>query len=365
MKEVKRRFISLFLSFIVLCFFVRFTSGEVFALSSEAAKIFYISGVIDLKKDTGYLTPVFSFTTSEDETFNDLKKGEYSIELLDSNNSILLQQTFQPAELVPTVQAPKQTLYQKIINFLCQISIIRRFSIICPITPPTDLTSRTGSFSLRIPYTDGVTTIRLKHNSKLLDELKPGSGFPSVKINPVGVKQLPESGEFKLFWSSDDPDGDKIHYYVRVSYDNKKTWRSVSVGVPYPQLSWDVSRVPKSDSIFFQVLASDGINTSSDIVGPFSASVKMPVAQIIHPKDGDSIKEGWPIIFFGSGSSPEESNTIPDERLTWSSNISGILGNGQTLQIDKGLPKGKHIITLSVMDKYGNKDSASVNLIIN
>ena len=90
----------------------------------------------------------------------------------------------------------------------------------------------------------------------------------------------------------------------------------------------------------------------------------MPTAQIINPKDGDSIQQGYPIILLGAGDSPEEENTIPDERLTWSSDISGVLGSGQTLQVEKPLPKGKHVITLTVTDKLGNIDFKSINLVI-
>lgn len=356
--KYKNILISLIIGFLVCFSFIKFLHGDVFASTVNPDKIFSISGTIDFGNDTGKLSPVFSYNST---VLNDLKRGEYSVELLGRGDSMLFKQDFQPAQIVAQYNVPKQSLYTKILSFLCRISLLNRFNITCPYV---DSALGTGGFVFKLPYIDSTTTIRLKHGSKILDQLQPGSNFPSIKINPIATRQLPTAGEFKFSWSANDIDNDKLYYLVLISNDNQKTWKTISSGVPYPQLSYDVSRIPKSDGIFFQVLASDGINTSSDIVGPFSASAKMPMAQIINPKDGDSIQQGYPIILLGSGNSPEEENTIPDERLTWSSDISGILGNGQTLQVEKPLPKGKHTITLSVIDKYGNKSSASINLTI-
>ena len=298
---------------------------------TELVKVFHISGFIDMENHSGKLSPVFIY---DGKIIGPEKRGDYFIELIadhnsDHNYSVLDYQEFSPIIIV-------------------------------------DSNSKTGSFSFNLPYrSENVVGIRLRYGQKVLDEIKPGYNSPTIQINPVVTKQLPNTGEFKFSWSANDIDDDKLYYLVLISKDSQKTWKTISSGVPYPQLSYDVSRIQKSDGIFFQVLASDGINTSSDMVGPFSASVKMPMAQITNPKDGDSIQQGYPVILLGSGNSPEEESTIPDERLTWSSDISGILGNGQTLQVEKPLSKGKHVITLSVIDKYGNKGSVSVNLIIN
>lgn len=356
--KYKNILISLVFGFIVCFSFIIFLHSDVFALTVNTDKIFSISGTIDFGNDTGKLSPVLSYNST---VLNDLKRGEYSVELLDRDNSVLFQQDFQPSQIMAQFNVPRQSLYTKILSILCRISLLKRFNITCPYV---DSALGTGGFVFKVPYIDGITTIQLKHGSKVLDQLRPGSHFPSIKINPIATRQLPTVGEFKFSWSANDIDGDKLYYLVLISNDSQKTWKTISSGVPYPQISYDVSRMQKSEDIYFQVLTSDGINTTSDTIGPFSASIKIPIAQIINPKDGDSIQQGYPIILLGSGNSPEEENTIPDERLTWSSDISGILGNGQTLQLEKLLPKGKHVITLSVIDKYGNKDSVSVNLII-
>ena len=363
--KFKNIFISLFFSFLFFSFFIKSFSGEALAWPPVTGKVFSIAGTIDFGQNTGKLSPIFSYNGN---VFNDLKPGEYTVELLDRNNSILLQQSFQPQEVVATLYVQniqKQFLYTQIINFLCRVSFLRRFNLPCPsVDAISDRGGGGGIFTLRIPYIEEVAVVRLKHNSKILDQLKPGTNFPHIKIDPVTTKQLPNAGEFKLTWSANDSDGDKVYYLALLSTDNQKTWKTISSGVPYPQLSLGVSQIPKSDSIYFQVRASDGINTSADTIGPFKASIKIPVAEITNPKDGDSIQQGYPIILLGSGNSAEEENTIPDERLTWSSNISGVLGNGQTLQVEKTLPKGKHVITLTVTDKFGNKSSKSINLVI-
>lgn len=356
--KYKNILISLVFGFLVCFSFIKFLHSDVFASTVNPDKIFSISGTIDFGSDTGKLLPIFSYNN---RVLNDLKRGEYSVELLGSDNSVLFQQDFQPSQIMAQLNVPRQSLYTKILSFLCRISLLKMFNITCPYV---DSALDTGGFVFKVPYIDGITIIRLKHGSKVLDQLRPGSHFPSIKINPIATRQLPTVGEFKFSWSANDINGDKLYYLVLISNDNQKTWKTISSGVPYPQISYDVSRMQKSEDIYFQALASDGINTSSDVIGPFSSSIKMPIALIENPKDGDSIQQGWPLILMGSGNSPGEENTIPDERLIWSSDISGTLGNGQTLQVEKPLSKGKHVITLAVVDKYGNKSSASINLTI-
>lgn len=337
-----------------------FQVDKVGALADENnsidSDVFNVSGVIYLDKKTGELKPAFRYNA---QTTQEVRNGEYAIEFLGGNDQLLSVHRFEPVEVVASVSRKPMPL---LLRILCKVKLLQRlFKLPCS----TVLDSRIGGFTLRILAKDEVIAIRLTHGAQILDELRPGPQVPRVQIDQPRIKKLPNAGKFSFSWSANDPDGDMLFYRVRSSYDNQKTWVVVSSGVPFLSFSIDdLSRIPKSDHIFFQVLASDGVNTGSDVIGPFSTFAKLPTTMIISPKNGDVVQANQPIIFLGSGSDPEEENTISDERLVWSSNISGELGKGQTLQLDKGLPEGVHQIKLTVKDSDGNEASTTISLIV-
>lgn len=344
-------------SFTVIAIFILIIAVGNINLVYANEDVFDISGTINLDEKTGKLMPVFRY---QGTVTQEVKDGEYAVELLNLESKVLATYGFKPTEIVPTVYV-KPTLLSRILKILCKTKMLENlFGSLCS----ANSQQKTGVFGVRIPAQSGVTKISLKYGSRRLEELGPGPQSPTVRFEPVSLGKLPTTGEFRLSWSANDLDGDRLYYRVLFSEDNKKTWKIVSSGVPHPSFSWDVSRLRQSNVIFFQVLASDGVNTGSDIIGPFSSSSKLPIAEIITPKNGESVNSGRPVIFLGSGSDPEEDSTIPDDRLIWSSSVDGTLGYGQTLQLDKGLSKGNHQITLKVKDKDGNESSTTVNITV-
>lgn len=84
-----------------------------------------------------------------------------------------------------------------------------------------------------------------------------------------------------------------------------------------------------------------------------------PEAVISSPSDGTTVEEGTTLVFDGSESSDPDGD---DLALTWSSNESGLIGQGEL--VNTTLPVGRHKVTLKVDDGAGHNSSASVDVTV-
>jgi len=85
----------------------------------------------------------------------------------------------------------------------------------------------------------------------------------------------------------------------------------------------------------------------------------LPVATITVPSDNAVVSS--PVNLEGSASDTED-GSIPSEQLSWSSDVSGNLGTGNSLQ--SSLPSGLHAITLTATDSNGAFGTTLVHITI-
>ncbi len=97
-------------------------------------------------------------------------------------------------------------------------------------------------------------------------------------------------------------------------------------------------------------------------ITPTGAENQSPTAEIQQPSNEQVINQGDLVILQGSGTDPEDV-TIQGFRLSWSSDLNGVLGTGQSLFIDT-LQPSKHTITLTARDSGGKEHSTSITLSI-
>jgi hypothetical protein len=70
-------------------------------------------------------------------------------------------------------------------------------------------------------------------------------------------------------WSAADGDGDELSYRVRASTDGGKTWQLIGVNLPSPAIDLNPVDFGGRD-VLLDVIASDGLNSASRILGPFA-----------------------------------------------------------------------------------------------
>jgi len=96
-----------------------------------------------------------------------------------------------------------------------------------------------------------------------------------------------------------------------------------------------------------------GSGTNSVNVGSCAID-NAPSVEIPFPSEGDVFTEGTSIAFSGSAIDPEDG--VISNLISWTSNIHGVIGSGDSFSISI-LSAGIHSITASVMDSNGNTGS--------
>ncbi|MBW1870538.1 MAG: hypothetical protein JRJ19_00645, partial [Deltaproteobacteria bacterium] len=76
-----------------------------------------------------------------------------------------------------------------------------------------------------------------------------------------------------------------------------------------------------------------------------------PVAEILAPGEGFQFDQGSQVNLNGQATDPEE-GVLSSSALTWTSNVNGMLGNGQQLTVSN-LTLGEHLLTLTALDGQG------------
>lgn len=111
-------------------------------------------------------------------------------------------------------------------------------------------------FVLSLPPADGVEALRVRHGEAVLGLLQPGPHPPVLSAESVHLE-----GD-ALRWQASDPDGDALHYAVRVSADGGATWELVAIDLTMPYLALETARWRGAD-LLVEVIASDGLHATT------------------------------------------------------------------------------------------------------
>jgi hypothetical protein len=161
--------------------------------------------------------------------------GDHSLELLDDSGAVMAAYPFQPAQ-----------------------ADVDRWG---------GTSSRHQGFHLAVPYIEGVASIRVRRGSTTLGGLEPGARAPVLDASTSAFDgSLPSP---TITWSAADSDGDDLHYMVRASVDGGATWQVIGVDLTKPTVTLNPSDF-RGQSVLVEVLASDGLHTTSLHLGPFA-----------------------------------------------------------------------------------------------
>jgi hypothetical protein len=106
-------------------------------------------------------------------------------------------------------------------------------------------------------------------------------------------------------------------------------------------------------------------DTVTITVEEFGPVVILPDVTITNPADGDEfVTDGTNIIFEGNAVDANGVE-VPPEDLEWTSDVDGVLGTGNTLEVDPGtMAAGPHLITLTGIDADGLEGTADITIVI-
>jgi hypothetical protein len=123
-------------------------------------------------------------------------------------------------------------------------------------------------FTVRTAYAAGTARIVLARGDTELASIKSGAAPPTVKITSPAPGARIEAGPLTIQWTGSDPDGDALTYSVLYSADGGNSFLPLAPTLTAQQFDFDATRIDGGAQVYFRVLASDGINGASDMVGP-------------------------------------------------------------------------------------------------
>ena len=219
-----------------------------------------------------------------------------------------------------------------------------------------------SAFSILLPFDNETARIVLKKQSETLAIQEVSSNSPQVTvIYPNGGENWNSDETQTISWLGTDADGDSLTYAITYSI-NGVDWLPLDVNITDTELAVDTNTLPGSTNAIIRVIASDGINTSSDESDAlFTVATKGPQASISTPEDNANVEQDVPIWFQGSAYDLEDGN-LGDDALVWRSDLDGELGTGDAILTSLSL--GQHQITLSATDSDGNISSSEINVTV-
>ena len=122
-------------------------------------------------------------------------------------------------------------------------------------------------FHVTLPYAKEIAAVRVRRGDTILGTLRPGTQAPSLSAAPVAFNV--DEAAARVNWSAADPDGDSVHYLVRASTDSGATWQVIGVNLANPSIELRAEDFGGRE-VLVQVFATDGLHTSSVILGPFA-----------------------------------------------------------------------------------------------
>lgn len=206
-------------------------------------------------------------------------------------------------------------------------------------------------FQVILPFAPGATRLVVANEGGVLAERPISPHAPGVHVlAPNGGEVVGDGLEIR--WEAHDEDGDPLHYTVQYSPDEGATWQALATNVPTTTLRVSAASLPASDRALIRVIATDGVNTGSDLADrPFIVPPHPPQVFITAPADGASFTQGQMILFTGATLDTDEGPLAAD-RLVWTSDRDGFLGEGDELAVTT-LSPGRHMITLTATDSAG------------
>ncbi len=220
---------------------------------------------------------------------------------------------------------------------------------------------------------DSINFINKSNPAVALASLYGGVSAPVVNVlAPTAGQVISREGPLTIRWTGSDPNNDTLVYSARFSSDGGATWQMIASGTPNLEMTITPSGLRGSQNCIIEVIASDGILTSTARSQPFTLAQGTPRAFIFTetPRGRNCdlltqvfIPAGEPIIFHGRAHDDEDGD-MPGASLAWV--VTGPVsrsGNGRQFQLDDLAP-GNYNVRLTASDTAQQTGIAQMTLTV-
>ncbi len=283
----------------------------------------------------------FSGTLSNTDTveINPWKSYTDTVTLSDSTGSLMVQ----AVNLAGTVLAST--------SFTVQFYMVH---------PPRTLTN--APFEGVINFPAGTVKFRIVKNGAVLAEVPVSDHAPTVAgVTPQTTTTL--TGAYTINWTGNDTDGNNLTYTVEYNPDVTNAssgWMILADGLETSSFAQDFSRLPGGNHAKIRVSAYDGVLFGEAESAEFVVPLKLPEVTIDELPWGTVYNPGDDILLTVDAYDPQD-GSLPDDKIRWTSDISGELGYGSELIVEN-LEEGRHTITVTATNSAGLSSRAAITV---
>jgi hypothetical protein len=135
----------------------------------------------------------------------------------------------------------------------------------------------------------------------------------------------------------------------------------LAAGFRGTRLAVPAARAPGGSGIELVVQASDGFHVASATASGVTLADRAPDVVVAYPADGATFAAGGRVLLRAVALDPED-GMLDGDRLRWSSDVQGALGEGAELLA--ALDPGEHRIRVLARDSGGGRAEASLRLVV-
>jgi hypothetical protein len=193
--------------------------------------------------------------------------GAYAIELRDASGNLLARHRFEPDEIsdAPSPAAARAMLREA------------------------------------VAFPPATKRIAITHGDKTVASVPVSAHAPTVQL-AAPTERDARGAQITLRWKASDADGDDLSYTVLYSPDGK-AFTPIASALKESSLRLDLRSLPGGPDPRFEVMASDGVLTGSDVSARgLEMPVKPPRVSIAAPARRAQFTADRPITFVGAGS---------------------------------------------------------------
>ncbi|MBI5641740.1 MAG: hypothetical protein HZA17_15095, partial [Nitrospirae bacterium] len=200
-------------------------------------------------------------------------------------------------------------------------------------TPPEPIKKLDWApFEGAIRFPSNTAKFQIVKDGAVLKEVSVSSNAPTVSnVTPIAAETIP--GPYTVTWDAGDMDGDPLSYTIEYNPDitnSDSEWLVLINDLNDRQWNEDFGLLPGGSHARIRVKAGDGVLTTTAESAEFSVPLKSPEVFIEPFLYGNIFKAGTP-LFLEAEVFDLQDEWLPDNRLQWTSNLTGSLGQGSTL----------------------------------
>ena len=242
-------------------------------------------------------------------------------------------------------------------SVLASTSFTVQFYMVHPVRTLTE-----APFEGVINFPVGTAKFQIVKDGTVLASVPVSDNAPTISgVTPQTTTTL--AGSYTVTWTGNDPDGDKLLYTVEYNPDvtnESSGWIILADELETSSWTEDFSQLPGGNHAKIRVSAYDGVLYGEAESAEFTVPLKKPEVTIDELPWGTVYNPGDDILLTAEAYDPQD-GSLPDDKIRWTSDISGELGYGSELIVEY-LEAGRHTMTVTATNSAGLSSSATISV---